>query len=186
MINYDILNESLSFYKKFRFERIELPWTVTKEISDITKPSGCDDFTIIEKNKVLVASGEQSFLYLYCKGFLPKGRFMGITPCFRNDSFDALHTKYFMKNELIVTDVVTSDELQKVIDLSMAFFSVYVDVRLIKTETSDIESFDIVSNKSDVELGSYGIRKCDFLHYIYGTGVAEPRLSSTVYKEQTH
>jgi len=29
----------------------------------------------------------------------------------------------------------------------------------------------------DIELGSYGIRHCEFLDWIFGTGCAEPRLS---------
>jgi hypothetical protein len=33
-----------------------------------------------------------------------------------------------------------------------------------------------------IELGSYGIRSCDFLDWVYGTGVAEPRLSSIMGK----
>lgn len=28
-----------------------------------------------------------------------------------------------------------------------------------------------------IELGSYGMRKCEFLEWVYGTGCAEPRLS---------
>lgn len=35
-----------------------------------------------------------------------------------------------------------------------------------------------------IELGSYGIRTCDYLEYIYGTGCAEPRLSQTIKKLQ--
>ena len=31
-----------------------------------------------------------------------------------------------------------------------------------------------------IELGSYGIRHCQFLNWIYGTGCAEPRLSKVM------
>ena len=31
-----------------------------------------------------------------------------------------------------------------------------------------------------IELGSYGIRSNDFIEYIYGTGLAEPRLTKTL------
>ena len=64
MIDYSILNESLIHYEEMGFKRIETPWTVTEAISNITKPLNKDDFIIDNKKKVLVGSGEQSFLYL--------------------------------------------------------------------------------------------------------------------------
>jgi hypothetical protein len=77
----------LKFYESFGFKRIESPWTVTKDVSDITKPPG-------GKDKVLVASGEQSFLYLYLKGFLPRGRYQTVTPCFREQEYLLDQTDY--------------------------------------------------------------------------------------------
>ena len=70
MIDYGRIDRSIKFYEDKGFLRIESPWTVTKDVSSITKPQGKTDWEIIGKNKVLVASGEQSFLYLYLKGFL--------------------------------------------------------------------------------------------------------------------
>lgn len=70
MIDYSRINRSINFYEEFGFKRIESPWTVTKAISGITKPKDKIDWEIKGKDKVLVASGEQSFLYLYLKNFL--------------------------------------------------------------------------------------------------------------------
>jgi hypothetical protein len=180
MIDYNIIANSITYYESRGFKRVESPWTVTKAISDITKPIGCNEFTIKEKNKVLVASGEQSFLYLYNKGFLPKGKFQTVTPCFRDDPFDSLHTKYFIKNELIVTDDVTHDALQRVIKSALTFFSKHLTDGNLESVYMQDGSYDIVYK--GVELGSYGIRKCDYLTWIYGTGVAEPRLTRTMKK----
>ena len=83
MINYGRLDRSIKYYEENGFKRIESPWTVTKAVSAITKPPGGKDWEIVGKDKVLVASGEQSFLYLYLKGFLPKGKYQTVTPCFR-------------------------------------------------------------------------------------------------------
>lgn len=179
MIDYNKIAASINHYELYGFKRIESPWTVTKAIADITRPVECNNFTIEEKGKVLVASGEQSFLYLYNKGFLPKGAFMSITPCFRDESFDAFHTKYFIKNELIVTDIVSDIMLSKVIDCAVMFFKNYIKngITVIQTGTS---SYDITYE--GIELGSYGIRKCDYLEWIYGTGIAEPRLTRTLKK----
>jgi len=180
MINYGIIDDSTEFYEGKGFIRIESPWTVTPQISGITKPPGAKDFSIAEKGKVLVASGEQSFLYLYNKGFIPKGQFQTVTPCFRDEAFTPLHTKYFIKNELIKTDVVNEGELKKLIDTAQEFFNRWIGkTDVVRINTGGI-SYDIMYN--DIELGSYGIRECDFLTWIYGTGVAEPRLSITMQK----
>lgn len=99
-----------------------------------------------------------------------------MTPCFRFESFDYLHSKYFMKDELIITDNVTKEGLEEIIVTAIEFFGKHLeDVRV--TKTGDL-SYDITCD--GVELGSYGIRKSEFLTWIYGTGCAEPRLSNTI------
>jgi hypothetical protein len=179
MINYDILGKSVGFYEAKGFQRVEAPWTVTKQVSDITRPPDKREFQLLhEDNKVLVASGEQSFLYQYLKGHLPLGMFQTITPCFRRESFDALHTKYFLKNELIKTDCTTPKDLEQVMAAAKAFFELYLNpVEIVPTGDNQYDLF-----YGGTELGSYGIRRCDFLTWIYGTGVAEPRLSGLLYK----
>lgn len=175
MINYKILNDSIEYYESCGFKRIEAPWTVSEYVDNLTKPSDVLSFQLKHNNKCLVASGEQSFLYLYLKEFLPLGQFMSITPCFRFESFDFTHTKYFMKNELIKTDVVDSYELEKIVDICKTFYEKYLtNLEVIKTDIG----FDIEWN--GYELGSYGIRECEFLKWIYATGVAEPRFSKLI------
>lgn len=194
LISYKNLHDAYVHYLACGFQRIETPWWVTEEISNITKPEGCDSYKLDINDKCLVASGEQSFLYMINKGQLPYGRYQTITPCFRNEHFDSYHSKYFMKLELIyvigpqnfnikdylLTSVITDAKL---------FFSKYIDVDEIETNQSEHDktivpgtsTFDIVT-KDGLELGSYGIRQCDFATWIYGTGVAEPRFSKAVTK----
>lgn len=174
MINYRILADSIEYYEFNGFKRIESPWTVTKEISDITKPKNASSFTILEKNKVFVASAEQSFLYLFNKGFLPHGQYQSTTPCMRDDSFSLVHTKYFVKNELIKTDSTSHEDLMGVINLAWSYFK-DVAGNDVKLKQLDDGTYDLYLG--DIELGSYGIRSCPFLTWIYGTGVAEPRLT---------
>lgn len=184
MINYKVLYESIEYYSENGFERIESPWTVTENIRNITKPDHIkhesNQFAFRENDKSLVASGEQSFLYLYNKGFLPLGKFQTITPCFRSDSFDTTHTKYFMKNELIDTCNVSEAGLSNILNIAINFFSKYhkkenLIIQKISETQYDINLLDRI--EGEVELGSYGIRECSFLKWIYGTGVAEPRFS---------
>lgn len=178
MIDYNLLNDSILHYSKNGFQRIEAPWTVSEYVDNITKPEGRQSFQFKHNDKCFVASGEQSFLYLYLKGFLPLGKYQCVTPCLRFEPFDYLHSKYFIKNELIRTDSVTENDLDEVISHAFNFFSKYLDnVKIVKTEIG----YDIESN--GIELGSYGIRECDFLTWIYGTGCAEPRLSTLINKQ---
>ncbi len=177
MIDYKLLNDSIDFYTVNGFQRIESPWTVSKQIDDITRPEDRIPFELKHNGKRLVASGEQSFLYLYLKNFLPKGQYQTITPCYRFEAFDFLHTKYFMKNELIVTDDVTEERLDQVIQTAYKFFSQYFNVHKLKIVNTP-DGFDILYN--GYELGSYGIRECEFLKWIYATGCAEPRTSSLI------
>lgn len=190
MIDYGLLQQASDYYSDLGYERIESPWLVTKEISDITRPPDTSTYIVQKdnetKSKVFVASGEQSFLYLINKGFLPKkGKFHTVTPCMRNDSFDGTHTKYFIKLELIKYDTTKTmiDNVQKKIlkmtDDAVKFFSQHsnqkpIDIVEIK-ETDIFSSYDVMMN--DVEIGSYGYRECLFCNWIYGTGLAEPRFS---------
>ena len=176
MIDYKLLDESIKHYEENGFQRIESPWTVSERVDNITKPANKISFQLKHNNKCLVASGEQSFLYLYLKNFLPKGQYQTITPCYRYESFDFLHTKYFMKNELIKTDVVDELQLTKIVDTALSFYCKYFPdgLKVVKTDIG----FDIeIEGK---ELGSYGIRSCEFLDWIYATGCAEPRTSSLI------
>ena len=173
MIDYNRINNSIKFYESKGFKRIESPWTVTKAVSSITKPEGKGDWEIVGKDKVLVASGEQSFLYLYLKGFLPKGKYQTITPCFREEVFDQTHTKYFMKNELIITDDVSKESLKYIVNTAKEFFEKELNHRIDVVETK--EGFDLEC--VGIEIGSYGIRSCEYLDWIYGTGLAEPRMT---------
>lgn len=186
MINYQFLADSIKFYESKGFQRIETPWTVSAYVDDITKPLDRPHYQIKHNDKCLVASGEQSFLYLYLKEYLPKGRFQTITPCFRYDQYDLFHEKCFMKNELIITDGVSTDSLDYILKTAQEFFKSKVpqpeEVKLVLIdEAGKPLQYDIVYK--GIELGSYGIRECEFLKWIYGTGCAEPRLSKVIQYE---
>lgn len=183
MIDYKLLADSIEFYESKGFKRIEAPWTVSEYVDSITKPEDRPHYQLKHNDKCLVASGEQSFLYLYLKEYLPLGRYQTVTPCFRYEAYDLFHEKTFMKNELIITDDVSKTNLKMLIDSAMEFFKLKVPykekLKSVKIEDSkDIIQYDIMYG--DIELGSYGIRHTHFLKWIYGTGCAEPRLSKVI------
>ena len=81
-----------------------------------------------------------------------------------------------IKNELIKTDKVDKYSLEKVVTDAKYFFDSILPIKTYVQETND--GFDIMVD--DFELGSYGIRECDFLEWIYGTACAEPRTSKLI------
>jgi hypothetical protein len=185
MIDYGVIDRSIEFYSSFGYSRIEAPWIVTKAICDVTKPTGSDTYTVsrdkTESVKEFVASGEQSFLYLINKGNLPaSGKFQTVTPCMRNEPFDQSHMKCFVKNELISYDTnsvyIEPDVAYMMMKDALRFFSTEVqDKSLLKEVMTSPISWDI--EYDGVEIGSYGVRQCDFVAWAYATGVAEPRFS---------
>jgi hypothetical protein len=182
MINYKFLDKSIKFYYKKDYNRIEAPWLVSKYINDLTKPVDGSDWLLNGFDKYLVASGEQSFLYLAIKEILLKGKYQTITPCFRKDEIDYIHNHYFMKNELIHVLKKPLDDMNKIHyqinDLildSLLFFN-SIGFTNLKIEKINDYQFDIITNNGN-ELGSYGYRSFPFISYIYGTGIAEPRTS---------
>ena len=172
VIDYRKLATALDYYCSLGYEYIEAPWVVSPESTAVTLPLGRVATSITYGD--LVGSGEQSFIEL-----LRRGKSMSkaccITPCFRQEeSYDELHHAYFMKLELIDT-AATRQNLQKMIGTAERFLSRYIDVAVIQTAA---DSYDIVASESGIELGSYGFRSYDGKPFIYGTGVALPRLDT--------
>lgn len=178
MINYTYIADAVRFYNKVGFKYIDVPWVVDDSISNITKPPHARNFPF--KDKVLVASGEQSFLQLIKDKALPNGAYMCVTPCFRDEQvLSETHKQYFMKVELIQTDDVSKERLLHIIDLCHYFFNDYLDCKDVELPDG---TFDIESS-TGIELGSYGIRSYPGIGpWIYATGCAEPRLSYAIQK----
>lgn len=175
-IDWVRLITAISFYSCKGYHYTNLDWTVDRKISEITKPIDRRDYFIEDKS--LVASGEQSFLQLIVDNKLSNGRYCGITPCFRDeDAVDELHQRYFMKVELINTLDVNKESLNKMIDCAYELYSKYLNIEVI--EVGD-QLYDIVDSKNKIELGSYGIRHYENIHWVFGTGLAEPRLSKVI------
>ena len=190
LVDYGLLHASTKHYERRGFKRIEAPWLVSSEISDLTRPKVVAQYVVHKeggnvlgdgKQKAFVASGEQSFLYMMAKGYLPKGSYQTITPCIRNEMFDETHVKYFIKNELIITDFTPATKesaLNDIMAAAMAFFrSCVIDPAEVVHVDTDI-GVDIEYH--NIEIGSYGYRESMVGNWIYGTGLAEPRFSRLV------
>ena len=175
-INWERLISSMAFYASIGYTYRDLNWTVSRDVSEITKTNDRKDYLI--EDRAVVASGEQSFLELIKNGKLKQGKYHGITPCFRDETtIDYLHQRYFMKVELINTLNVSTNSLDNMVLDAFELYSKYLDVKVTEL---DKNLYDIVDLKNNIELGSYGIRTTEFGNYCYGTGIAEPRLSKVL------
>lgn len=171
-VSWRLLAEAQAHYNSNDFKYIEVPWLVPTEIMTITFKDNYRFKTLLGDP---VASGEQSFLHLNINDKLDPGKYMTITPCFRDEEEDEYHKKQFMKLELYITEHVSDSTLHNTIELCREFFAKMIwKWPIIKVDMDD-GSFDLCAN--DVELGSYGIREHEGLKWIYATGAAEPRLS---------
>lgn len=172
-IDYHLLVQAIDYYKSNGFKYLDLDWTIPESISSITKPADKKDYLI--ENKALVASAEQSFLDMIINSNLKKGKYCGLTPCFRDEeALDYIHQRYFMKVELIDTLNVNEKSLKKILGICLQFFNQKIRCDIVKTEFG----YDIIDSKNGIELGSYGIRKIEKIEWIFATGLAEPRFSN--------
>jgi methylmalonyl-CoA/ethylmalonyl-CoA epimerase len=93
-----------------------------------------------------------------------------VTPCFRYESFDFLHTKYFIKNELIDTGDVTEKNLQNIIGVCLDFFQKYlpeseaVQTAFLMIGESKIELLE--ASNPDSAIGKFLEKKGQGIHHI--------------------
>lgn len=183
-IDYSKIAKAVEYYKTYDYCYMEVPWLVDLDSILVTRPKGARLFSTFAGE--LVASGEQSFIEI--QELLQKGKkYQCVTPCFRDDKIDELHDRYFLKNELIwipkYTDVPYSGLVDKMIEEVLPFFSNYG-----KPEVVDFPLENAWNNKdimiNGIEVGSYGCREYNGFMWIYGTGCAEPRLSTAIDKSK--
>jgi hypothetical protein len=188
-LRYDLIEAAIQYYKARGFEYIEVPWVVSAKAMNVTVPSYGTKST---SDNCFVASGEQSFMQMILDGALPHGRYCCATPCYRpwDAGKSAQHQAQFFKVELIqyIKDsIYDSMDYWKLRYTAEMFFKRYVyGVRQIDTKDDDRQectthtSHDIVTDWG-LELGSYGHRShFDIGAWIYGTGVALPRLQNAM------
>ena len=183
--------DALDFYSQ-RFKRIEVPWAVSREAIAITRPQVVAPMYVSGGKELYpVGSAEQSFIQMKMdnpNGFT--GKYVAFSPCFRSEEYlDETRLPYFCKVELGIFDNGVNDRnLDYVMHYALEFFSRYLkDVQIVLNGEEDpiavCPSYDIVS-KDGIELGSYGIRYHPKVgRWVYGTGLAEPRLSYCLGKE---
>ena len=179
VIDYRKIADAKDYYEQFGFGEISVPWIVGHQAYLSTRPplafNRREFYTL---DGYLNASGEQGFIELMLNGYV-LNKHCCVTACYRDEVPDELHHSYFVKLELIDTEA-TEVNMFRMIGLAEHFFNRYFSshpVRIIETQDSEV-SYDIVDGIDGIELGSYGIRHYKDLRWIYGTGLALPRLDT--------
>lgn len=175
LLDYRYIADAQDFYLEYDFAPIAVPWVIGIDAYTSTLPPRVEHYATL--GGFLVGSAEQSFIQLMADGE-KLGRVQAASPCFRSEDHDELHSPYFFKLELFDNELsMTSKSVLSVLDIAREFFERYLETSVTKEGKN---SWDIVSKSSGIELGSYGIRTYKDNQWIYGTGVALPRLQQVL------
>lgn len=175
-VDWGLLARALDWYASQGFRRLDLPWTASPDACAVTCPDLSRAWSL-EGEGQLVGSAEQAFMQEQFDGHLRPGRYVALTPCFRNEPVrDRLHLPYFMKVELYSNEAVQSG-----LDLEFAktarFFMLLSGAREVEVVKTD-EGYDL--EIAGIEVGSYSCRSHSGHAWTCGTGLAEPRFSTAV------
>lgn len=175
-IRYDLIARAIAAYQDAGFTYVEVPWVVDPKAVEVTLPEGHKAMTTADGT--LVGSAEQSFIALAIAGRLEPGDYVAASPCFRDDTPDELHQRTFFKVELIRIQPLDHEfgdyAVRKMAKVARNFMTSLPDAWGAQIVERD-DGLDIELN--GIELGSYGHRSHGDWHWIYGTGLAEPRFS---------
>lgn len=163
---------------------VDLPWVVPARFMLATRPTDIQVRDVATPYGFLVASGEQAFLWLDEQKRLDAHTWIGWSPCFRDEPvLDELHQYAFIKLELyrpLGPNDSSAEALTHFVDLAQKGFEVLSGITPQKRAVSDNQ---IDLEIKGIEVGSYGIRPHPTLigrTYVYGTALAEPRLSKAL------
>lgn len=179
-IRWDWLTGILDFHTTGGYNAMEVPYLVDRATVDLTYTGPLDPSL---QGRYLIGSGEQGFLELERHGKMPRGKFVTLTPCFRDEpQVDEYHQLYFQKVELYQNVNVSLRAAWEMMEDAYAGMRGLTDSRAFNIEYTD-EGFDLMLH--GVEVGSYGKREVNGISWVYGTALAEPRFS-TVLRNHGH
>lgn len=174
-INWARLGRAFDIFVASGYAPINVPWFVPKDVQLITCPYP-ENIMEVGHHGALIGSAEQAFIHMTLNGEIAKGRYVALTPCFRDEPEDATHSKTFMKIELYATGLDLHAEMNRMIADAMAVMIELGGVVPDKIQTREGWDLDI----NGVETGSYGVRAARNISWAYGTGLAEPRFSYAI------
>ncbi len=169
-IQWDRVARAIQYYQGCGYHYIETPWVVPGSVSAITFPEQ------MTAESVHVGSAEQGFLDLMLKGkLLTEQMYVSAGPCFRpQDAGKPDHEPWFFKVELFAIYHI-GEPLWMEDVMTDAFDYFQFETGLTPDVVVTEDGKDLYLN--GLEIGSYGVRTYQGHSWVYGTGLAEPRLS---------
>lgn len=163
---------------------VDLPWTVPLQFIQATRPELSFGQDVATPRGMLVASGEQAFLWLDSQDMMQPRCHVGWTPCFRDEPvIDQWHRYAFIKLEAyrpLAKHEHQKSVLMALVDQAQGHFERWsgrnARQRWFRDGTCDIE----IDGR---EVGSYGVRSHPTIEgreYVFGTALAEPRFSEVI------
>lgn len=146
-------------------------WLVGDRAYRATLQAGATPYTTL--GGYPVASGEQSLPQLLDDG-AELGAAQCITPRLRDEDRDGWREPQSLKIELIRVDDTSNAALKAMVAAAESFLSEFVAVARLPLPDG---IRDLVTAAGAVESGSYGRRSPTGRTWLYGTGLAEPRLA---------
>jgi hypothetical protein len=193
-IDWSLVGRAVAHYESAGFKYVEVPWIVHNSTVNATLPEGKEPFLINRPwsdmhayTPTLVGSAEQGFLQMMLDGKLGPGRYVTASPCFRDDEVDELHHKDFFKVELctVLNHMAPYEYVRSLAVEADAFFrSVFRRAGTLPAEHLQMveTAIGLDIELGGIEIGSYGARYYEGHHWVYGTGLAEPRFSQAMAK----
>lgn len=181
--------DGVAHYTRAGFTYVEVPWVIPTRVVNATLPPHAVPCTVLTGpwfRGCLVGSAEQSLLAMCLEGRFGPGSYCAVSPCHRDDPNDDLHGNHFIKLELmrILPEAPRNHStlIHEMVEAATVFHAPRVPVQSLAIDAHQV---DLVTVPDAIEVGSYGYRSHRDIHWIYGTGVAEPRLSTVQGRART-
>lgn len=155
--------------EKYKFtECSRLPWHVSDKVIEMTTKS--KPHKTMDGN--FVGSAEQSFLQLMLDNKLDKSlRYVGFTPCLRDDVIDSIHDRQFYKAEMFsFSDYDYLDDFTNIAIDAFKFLKNDLNISKVKVDDNQIDLY--INN---IEVGSYCRKEFENYKWVCGTLLAMPR-----------
>ena len=172
-IAFYLFGIATNFFNSKGYIQIEVPWIISSKASMTTSPSIQHVYHADLVREHFIGSAEQGFIQLIydqSPKLKPDEYYFAISPCFRRDKPDELHSRWFMKLELfaLLPNMRGNDVVAHFKRDAATLHKFLFDVDMEFAANGDLEF-------NGIEYGSYGIREIGKQSYVYGTGLALPR-----------
>lgn len=175
---FERISFALKYYQARGYTFVDVPAMIPKADVETLCPDKDRIFYVEGSDLALVGSAEQSLFHLTAESLLKRGVYVAFTPCYRREpTLNRLTQREFYKVELFSSDSTKKTYYDMIEDASLLFTTLSNSKLKPKKFDAGEHGLDLVTQRLQIELGSYGSRVKENIVWHYGTGIAEPRFS---------